>query len=516
MSINKNRKFRFKFEDYEDSLIDPDEGSKATSIVKNFNEVKIHDHKAEKSESAQMDKQTQARLSAMAKQAKENGGNSGDPAAYADYLSKIPAKQDNMITMSIAGDKVKELKGKMNDEIKNTSGDNATADILSETANDNIVYKNYDMSDLDKYTECVDSMTMLESISLKNSVTKELNRLESCHTMIKAVSDLRENFDVVAPGKEPTMMDRKAAGTNVDKQILTANYLDEYGYNESAEEFAQLYDAYKPKLEALAKKIDEHIDSCKDKAASTKYMTNDFLHIIDKKINDMKSTDINYEYNLKKLQTLKNAFSNRTDLTFLTNKLKLFIQNKSHLKNLAKAMTGTFSGIASKLNKNFSEKSLSALIKVIDRDFSCDMYYIIPFLYFLDYICTSEAKSNNDVWVKIFVLNMSDINNDIWDLDMNDSEYEHSVMENLYPMMDTIRDYLILRKVKISSQIIIQHDKLLNWVPAKTANTEETTETRDEPEEDIEHVEAEVVDISEAHGTFDTTRKEIIDVDPVE
>ena len=177
----------------------------------------------------------------MVKQNKSNDENIS--GLDADYLSKIPAKQHNMIIMQCAGDKVKELKDKMNEEILKTSPDEATTDILTETANDNIIYKDYDMSSLDAYMEKIGTMSMLESISLKNSITKELNRLESCHTMVKAVNDLRENFDFAAPGKEPTPMDHKIPGTNVDKQILTANYLDEYGYNKSAEHLNKLYEA---------------------------------------------------------------------------------------------------------------------------------------------------------------------------------------------------------------------------------------------------------------------------------
>ena len=253
----------------------------------------------------------------------------------------------------------------MNEESLKTSPDEATTDILTETANDNIIYKDYDMSSLDAYMEKIGTMSMLESISLKNSITRELNRLESCHTMVKAVDDLRENFDFVAPGKEPTLMDRKMAGTNVDKQILTANYLDEYGYNESAEDFNKLYEAYQPKLEEMITKINAHIDTFSEKAASTQYMTEDFLHIIDKKIRNMNETDINYEHKMKGLKVLKDAFEHRTNLDFLAKKLHLFAANKTHLKNLVKAFEGTFSNFASKLNNSFATRTLLSMLWMI-------------------------------------------------------------------------------------------------------------------------------------------------------
>ena len=285
-SKNDNRHFRFQFDSYVTSEIEPSGESKEKSVTLKMKDLSVHLPKEQQRNQATLRPQDQKRLSVLAKQAKENGGNS---SLSTEYLEKIPAKQHNMITMQSAGDKLKEMKEEMNEEIKNNSGDVATSDILSDAANDHILYKDYDMEVLDQYMTKIESMSLLECISLKNSVAKELNRLESCHTMLKAVDDLRENFDFVAPGKEITTMDRKNAGTDVDKQIMSANYLDQYGFTENADEFTKLYDAYQPKLKELTEKLAAHISECGKDAASTTYMTNDFLHIIDTRLNNMKS-----------------------------------------------------------------------------------------------------------------------------------------------------------------------------------------------------------------------------------
>ena len=512
MPINKDRKYRFTYNNFVDSPVDPDDTSRDKTVTISMGDVTVH---KEGHKEIQISEAERNRLTAMAKQAKENGGNASINSSYTDYLAKVPAKQDNYINMAIASDKLKELKTKMNEEIEKTSPNEMTNDVLSTAADDNIIYKNYDMSDLDKYIEKISTMSMLEAVSLKNSVTKELNRLESCHTMVKTVANLRENFDVVAPVKEPTLMDKKNAGTNVNKDIMTANYLDEYGYKESADEFNKLYEAYQPKLIQLIETLDAHIEDCGAQAASTKYMTNDFLHIINKKINNMKPSDINYDYTMKKLQVLKTAFENRTDLTYLKNKLENFSKNKTHLKNLAKAMSGTFSDVASKLNNNFATKTMSAFIKEIDEYYNGDMYWAITILYFLNYVCTSEAKTNNDAWVKIFVLNTTDIHNGIWDLDMSTYDYGTEITKNISPLLHNIVNYLMDRKAKISTQITTQYMKLLNWAP-ETDKTSESEETTEDKGEEAEHVEAEVVDLSETHSTFNTTRNEVIDVNPVE
>lgn len=363
----------------------------------------------------------------------------------------------------------------MSEEIKKTSDDSITEDILSTTADDNIVYKNYNMSDIDKYIEKVPSMTMLEAVSLKNSVTKELERLESCHTMVKAVAEIKDNLDPA----------------NADNKIMTANYLDTYGYEESADEFKNLYDAYQPKLTSLVEAIDTHIAECSKQAASTKYMTNDFLHIIEKKINNMKPTDMNYDYTMKKLQVLKTAFENRTDLTYLSNKLSLFIKNKTHLKNLAKAMNGTFTNIGGKLRSNFTDASLNSFLNGMEAVFGQDRDAVIILVYFLDYICATEAKTNADSWVKVFILNITDIRRGIWDMDIHFDKYLAQVDSALYPQIEEIKKYLASRKSKISSSIYSTYSILISDIDPKPEKSEETAPVED----DVEHVDAEVVGV---------------------
>lgn len=363
----------------------------------------------------------------------------------------------------------------MSEEIKKTSDDSITEDILSTTADDNIVYKNYNMSDIDKYIEKVPSMTMLEAVSLKNSVTKELERLESCHTMVKAVAEIKDNLDPA----------------NADNKIMTANYLDTYGYEESADEFKNLYDAYQPKLTSLVEAIDKHIAECSKQAASTKYMTNDFLHIIEKKINNMKPTDMNYDYTMKKLQVLKTAFENRTDLTYLSNKLSLFIKNKTHLKNLAKAMNGTFTNIGGKLRSNFTDASLNSFLNGMEAVFGQDRDAVIILVYFLDYVCSTEAKTNADAWVKVFILNITDIRRGIWDMDIHFDKYLAQVDSALYPQIEEIKKYLASRKSKISSSIYSTYSTLISDIDPKPEKNEETAPVED----DVEHVDAEIVGV---------------------
>lgn len=479
MHSNTNRAFKFTSGNFE---VNNFNGNNAESNVdnktarKDINNFRVHKpikHETNADGTVKFDAETQKKLEAMARNAKANGGNSS--GMDAEYLSKIPARQHNQITMAVAGDKVKENTKKMNEEIMKTSTDEATTDILAETANDNIIYRNYDMSDLDAYIEKIGSMTMLEAISLKNSVSRELNRLESCHTMVKAVSELRDNFDFVEPGKEPTAMDRRNAGTDVDRSVLTTNYLDQYGYNENIDEFNQLYTDYQPKLQDLIDKLNAHIDECSPKAASTKYMTNDFLHIINKRINNLSETETNYAHLSKSLVNLKNAFENRTSVEWLENKMNTFVKNKNHLKDVSRALTGTMSDVASKLNTKFADKTMHNFVFFINQLWEGNYNKTLSFLYFLNYVCANEADSNLDAWVKVMLLNVSDMTNDIWDLDeIAENDYALRVRDAfsfaLAQMDMTIKN----KKVKVNPVLIQQYEKILNMEFDETP--EETNE----------------------------------------
>ena len=208
------------------------------------------------------------------------------------------------------------------------------------------------------------------------------------------------------------------------------------------------------------------------------------------------------------METLKTAFSNRTDITFLKNKLQLFTSNKTHMKNLAKALNGTFSGIAAKLNKNFSPITMREFVNCMEDCFENDHIKVISLLYFLNYVCSSEAKSNNDAWVKVLMLNISDIRKGIWDLDIHWSTYLKNTCDTLDDYLSEIKDYLIKRKVKINPQILTQYEKVMNYVPEEKKEDEKPSSK--ETPESTEKVEAEEV------GVTPTATGEVVDAEITE
>ena len=156
---------------------------------------------------------------------------------------------------------------------------------------------------------------------------------------------------------------------------------------------------------------------------------------------------------------------------------------------------------------------------------------IISLMYFLNYVCTSEAKNNNDVWVKVFLLNISDIRKGIWDLEEDWRSYLANVCNAFDTYLEMIAKYLIKRKTKISFQILNQYEKVMNYVPeekkedeeSSTEDISESTETSEKfntgrgmsnpivyEADDTEKVEAEEVDVGPI------TTGEVVDVEVTE
>lgn len=476
----KKKSFKFIASDFSVSSLTPDQpNAESAPKIKDTREFRVYQNndtpEAESGRPIRFDPETQRKIEAMAREAKEKGTSSSNGLSE-DYLKMINSKQHNSITMSAAGDKVKEFNKKMNEEIIKTSPDEATTDILAETANDNIVYRNYDLSDLDEYINNIGQMTLFESISLKNSVAKELNRLESCHSMIKAVNDLRDNFDYVEPGKEPSAMDRRNAGTNVDRSVMKANYLDEYGFKESEAEFNDIYTQYQPKLQNLIDKLNAHIKELSPQASSTRYMTNDFLHIINKHINNLATNNVNYNREHNKLLNLRDCFEKRTSLDWLVNKLDIFVKNTNHLKDINRAFSGTMSDIAPKLNAKFATKTMHNFVFFINSLWEGNYTMSLSFMYFLNYICAHEADSNLDAWVKVLLLNVSDMTNDIWDIDEVDEDtYAIDVRNRFAPALHKIEDYIKTRNTKVNPVLIKQYEELVN-MKLEDASAEEIPE----------------------------------------
>ncbi len=384
-----------------------------------------------------------------------------------EYMEKIPPKYHNQITLDCANKKVAQIKAEAQNDITLIAGTPAVSEIIKGTVDDTVVYGEYDTSSIDNYIEKLDSLSLLECVSLKKSITGELSKLESCKTMLDAVDEMRQNFDFNAPGKQVTAMDAKNAGKDINKDIMAANYLDEYGYDKDADEFKQFYATYQPKFTNLIEKIDVKIKSLKELADSTEYLTNDMVTVVDKKLRLLDQNGTNYEYKKVRLERVRDAFANRTNLDYLFNKFKNFAMNKGSVRTMVRAINnGSFSNITDNLRKDFTEDNLNSVIYLMSTVLGFTDKEIICFIYFLNKVCGSEAKTNFNVWVKVFVLNLTDIASGFYDLKVMDrmdylNEFKLSFATNLC-------DIAMTKTLALTSSMMQGYDHIKNLNMTKT------------------------------------------------
>ena len=119
----------------------------------------------------------------------------------------------------------------------------------------------------------------------------------------------------------------------------------------------------------------------------------------------------------------------------------------------------------------------------MEECFENDQVKVLSLMYFLNHICSSEAKSNNDVWVKVFMLNISDIRKGIWDLDVHYSTYLKNACDALDEYLSEIKEYLTKRKIKMNFQILAQYEKIKNYIPEEKKEDEEIPESSETIEE---------------------------------
>lgn len=429
-----------------------------------------------------------------------------------EYLSKIPAKYHNQITLQCATEKVSKMRIELDEKAAELAGNVATEEILDEAA-EHIVYKEYTTEELDGYMEHVDELSLLELVMTRNSITKEIFRMDSCKEMLKSADEMRKNFDYQEPDKEITLLDKKNAGTDVNTEIMKANYLDEFDFDGTAEDFEKFYAEAKPRYNGYVDRLDTLIDQKREDSKSTKKLSEDMCNLIQKRVDAYPEDMLNRDYKTLRMMRVKEAFANRLDFSYLTKEFNKILSNKSMVRDLNRALrAGRLSKISDTMNHLFTKENMRNLSRFIFMLTENDPIFTLQIMYLLNKIAKREKISNYNAYVKTLVLNITDFYNEIFDLAEDPNELAHIVREALIEHVD----WAPLHKgkgSKVEPNIIADLDLLMNppapkeepeeeeEVAEEAPELEETQEETSEPEEEeeVERVEAEIVDVN---GSF--------------
>ena len=380
-----------------------------------------------------------ARLRAMAM---NNSGSEMTPEMQAamgmvsgNYSQQIPDRVHNYICYDEAKKNNEKYRQEAEEFTNSVISDNATKEILDEAeATTNL--SQFDFGDISEYLTKLEGLSFLEAVSYKKKVDAEIARWKSCESMLKAISELRLD-------------------DTTNRELMKINAMEDFKFMESVEDFESHYDENMDKLLKISNKLVAIVNAHKHEMDSTRFLTNEMVHLMKGKIDKLDPNDMNYDYNRTRMETVKNAFENRLDLSYLRWKFETYLMtNKNNIKkdfrdNAALLNGGRRSKVINDLIRFFNEDIVYSLYERLMYTFSDDTAATYLMMGFIAKIMNTEKKTSKDVWAKVFVLNLSDIYNNIFDIDIENYEYIDNIKESFY---------LVIKRFLVHFKL----DKMLN------------------------------------------------------
>lgn len=419
-----------------------------------------------------------ARLRAMAM---KNSGSEMSPEMQAamgmvngDYDQKVPAKIHNYICYDEARKNNEKFRAEAAAFTDAIVQDNATKEILDEAEATTNLSK-FDFGNIDEYLTKLEDLSFLEAVSYKKKIDAEIARWKSCKGMLKAISDLKLD-------------------DSVNRELMKINAMEDYNFTESIDDFESHYEENLEKLNKISAKLVEMVNSHKHEMDSTEFLTKEMVHLMQVKLDKLDPNGMNYEYNKTKMETVIEAFKNRRDLKYLKYKMEIYLKtSKANIKrdfreNANLINNGRRSKVINDLIRFFNEDIVYALKERLMYAFNDDVNATYIMLGFIAKIMNTEKKTSKDAWAKVFVLNLSDIYNNIFDIEyLSDGEdsYMMKVEKTFYPM---ISEFLKSQKMK---------EKLNDRVAfsLKTPATKKKSEENEETADNVVAPSEEVMDI---------------------
>ncbi len=337
------------------------------------------------------------------------------------YNHMIPDRIHNYICYDEAKKNNEKYRQEAEEFTNSIVKDNATKEILDEAeATTNL--SQFDFGDISEYLEKLEMLSFLEAVSYKKKVDSEIARWKSCESMLKAISELK--------------LDDTA-----NRELMKINAMEQYNFMDSIDDFETHYDENMDKLNQIATKLASMINEHKHEMDSTKFLTNEMIHLMQGKIDKLDPSGLNYQYNKSRMEIVVDAFQNRLNLDYLSNKMDIYLKtNKDNIKrdfreNAALLNNGRRSKAINDLIRFFNEDITYAIYERLMSAFHDDVNATYLMMGFLAKVMNTEKKSSRNVWVKVFALNLSDIYNNIFDIE--DASYMEKVTNTFYAKIAT-------------------------------------------------------------------------------
>lgn len=339
----------------------------------------------------------------------------------------VPKTITNQIVMNQALQRNEKYRQEAESFTNTIIQDNATKEILDEAEADTNL-SNFDFGDISEYLTKLEDLSFLEAVSYKKKIDAEIARWKSCKSTLDMVAELELD-------------------DNINRELMRINAVEHYQFSKTVEDFESHYLENVGKLDQISAKLVAIINHHKHEMDSTKFLTDEMIHLMKNKINKLDPENLNYTYNKTRMETVVNAFENRKDIEYLVRKLTTYLKTnhgtiKKYLRDDAKILNNVRSGgkrtkIINDLLRFFNESIVNAMFVELQLAFDDDLLAVYLMMGFIAKIMNTERKTAQDIWGKVFALNLSDINNDIFDIEEEEeTPYTDKITDVIYPILE--------------------------------------------------------------------------------
>lgn len=273
----------------------------------------------------------------------------------------------------------------------------------------------YDITGNDDLLESIPTLNFVELNNLKKDLKTQIENLEGAMNLINSIDNMG-NVD------------------DTNKKIMAENILNDNEYKEDSEAFKAAYPTNKQKLDAIMTAIEEKAKEYDVIEKTTQFFTEQMIESINKKIdriNTLTDPSLNNKMVLKVLNRNLEAFKTRHLLDYIAGRAsKEYIVNKlrkelrNNQKTCVKISKGEFGSI-------LSLSHVAAFEQYVLELFDNDEFATNLFMYHLARTIRSEFETGNYIFVKLLVLNVIDIQANIYDLDGGKEKFDDQ-LRNLY------------------------------------------------------------------------------------
>ena len=296
--------------------------------------------------------------------------------------------------------------------------DNYIDNIISADNNDNN-FEKIDINLLDEYIEKLKELSLFDMIELSKKVNSDMDSLESCKKMIDGIKNYKTSLST----------------NQLSSNIVATNILLSKDINMDMKSFENSYSENLYVLMKIKSELQIQIKKKISETNTSKSLTKEIIKNLSNKLSILKPDRPNYEYLKKRIKKSIYIYQHREDITYLEARLANYL--KSNTRNILYTLKidlphiskGESTKLLRDLKKYFSKDILERSIKQLNSIFENIIEtYIV--LIFIARITERDKQSCDDLWAKLFLINLSDIDSDIYDYENN---YLKQISEKIKP-----------------------------------------------------------------------------------